>query len=464
MRDKSMKFGLAVAMLLPMLTPISALAVAPGETITVVGNCGTIEGKVSAVGENVKVTDYNDWCDRGGTVTAKGTVIATGRASLSIVTVEATDSADPANPVAANGVMLGSDVVTVTNPIEQQPNDNKPENPEEPNEPQSKKSSDATLSDLIISEGTLNPAFSSDTTNYTVALQNDVTSIRVEAQANHDKTSISGTGEVSLQPGSNEIEIICTAEDGSVKTYSIKVSVDETPDIFVEYGGKKIGVVKNLEGVSAPETFEETTVEMNGAETRGYHSNQMNLTIVYMMDDAGEKNWYLYDPSSKSVTSIYQPVALLGRNIAIVDIPEELQIKTGMIYGVVTVDEHTLMGWTFEDAAFANYALIYVMDDQGRMQYYLYEKSENTLQLYSGQAAVSQDDYEGLQDAITQRMMMILALLITNIITILMLIIVMFKKRKKRQPKKRYIQETDAQNEEIEKITASDATVDEAEQ
>lgn len=308
--------------------------------------------------------------------------------------------------------------------------------PTTPQTPAEKKSSDANLSALSVSTGTLAPEFSADITDYKVTLPRDATSIRVDASANDSKASVSGTGEHTLEPGDNEIKVSVSAEDGTVKSYIIVVSVDETPDVFVTYNEKKLGIVKNLSDVTSPDTFEETTVTFEGKEVHAWKSNLRNLTLLYMIDEANEKNFYIYDTEKGVITSIYKPMALLGRNIAIIDIPIELQKRTGMVFGEVEVDTQKLQGWTFEDESFANYILLYVMDEQGKTKYYLYEKSENTLQLYSGQAALTQISYEQTlqdhEDALMQRMYMIIALLITNVVTILLLLISILKKKKKK--------------------------------
>lgn len=301
-------------------------------------------------------------------------------------------------------------------------------------EPAVKKSSNANLASLTISKGTLTPEFDAGKTDYSVSLEKDITSVTVNATVADEKANVSGTGELTVKPGKNELVISVTAEDGTVKKYVIVATVDETPDVFVQFNNKKLGVVKVVDDVQPPTSFEETTITLEGKEVKAYKSNLLKLTIVYMIDEANEKNWYLYDDTSKTVTSIYKPLAILGRNVAIIDVPEELQTRTGMKFGEVEVDKQKMMGWTFEDAAFENYVLVYLMNDQGKTQYYLYEKSENTLQLYSNQAAMTQDGLEKLQqeheDALSQRMIMIVALVITNVLTVLLLLIVFLKKKK----------------------------------
>lgn len=297
------------------------------------------------------------------------------------------------------------------------------------------KSDNADLASLSISKGTLTPQFAADVTEYSVALEKDVTSLQIEATAADEKANVSGSGEVKLEPGVNTLTIVVTAEDGTQKQYVIKANVDESPDVFMDYNGKQLGVVKNLNDTQPPTTFEPTTISLDGKEVSAYHSNLLNLTIVYMVDGANERNFYLYDEVSKKITSIFKPIALLGKNVFIIDIPKDLQTRSGMKYGEVSVDEQSFMGWSFDDPAFKNYSLLYLMDEKGNKQYYLYESSENTLQLYSGQAGVTQERYEDVLQDFEQRGIFILALALSNVVVLILLIIALVKKRKPKKSK-----------------------------
>ncbi len=84
-------------------------------------------------------------------------------------------------------------------------------------------SSDATLSNLTVSQGTLSPEFDKDTTEYIVQVKDTINSIRISATATADAT-ITGTGTKSLAVGENTYEIEVTAQDKTTKkTYVIKV-------------------------------------------------------------------------------------------------------------------------------------------------------------------------------------------------------------------------------------------------
>ena len=51
--------------------------------------------------------------------------------------------------------------------------------------------------------------------------------------------------------------------------------------------------------------------------------------------------------------------------------------------GKVTICELELDGWTFEDENHQNYSVVYLMNDAGEKNLYVYENTEGTLQKYA---------------------------------------------------------------------------------
>jgi hypothetical protein len=85
-------------------------------------------------------------------------------------------------------------------------------------------SSDASLINLWVSDGALNPVFDATVTYYEVAVQNAVDSITIFAQTTDPNATISGTGRFALSVGDNWFSVVVTAEDGvTVRTYTVKV-------------------------------------------------------------------------------------------------------------------------------------------------------------------------------------------------------------------------------------------------
>lgn len=88
-------------------------------------------------------------------------------------------------------------------------------------------SSDATLKDLTIDGYTIS-GFNPSKTSYDITMPyldaaDAVKDILVDAAANSTFAAVSGTGSVSLQAGSNAVNITVTAEDGTTNTYTVNI-------------------------------------------------------------------------------------------------------------------------------------------------------------------------------------------------------------------------------------------------
>lgn len=85
------------------------------------------------------------------------------------------------------------------------------------------------LSDLRVSNGSLTPAFDSDTMNYDVSVENSVSQITVSAETKDSCAVVNGNQTFALSVGSNTIQIPVTAESGDVRTYTITVDRKAAP-------------------------------------------------------------------------------------------------------------------------------------------------------------------------------------------------------------------------------------------
>ena len=107
---------------------------------------------------------------------------------------------------------------------------------------------DASLSGLVLSDGTLDPVFASATTSYTARVANAASSLTVapatsspnaavayrdaQDQALADADASTGGHQVGLAPGENTIKVTVTAEDGTtMQTYVILVTRNSPPEI-----------------------------------------------------------------------------------------------------------------------------------------------------------------------------------------------------------------------------------------
>ena len=91
------------------------------------------------------------------------------------------------------------------------------------------KSNNNNLKELSISNVVLNPSFNSSITTYNSTVENSVNEVNINAEVADSKAKVTGTEKTKLNVGSNTIKINVTAEDGSLKTYTITITRKEAP-------------------------------------------------------------------------------------------------------------------------------------------------------------------------------------------------------------------------------------------
>ena len=84
------------------------------------------------------------------------------------------------------------------------------------------KSSNNYLTELSVKGYELTPTFDKQTVNYSIEEEIDENSLEINAVADDERATVSGTGNVSLQTGENDLRIDVKAENGLQRTYFIK--------------------------------------------------------------------------------------------------------------------------------------------------------------------------------------------------------------------------------------------------
>jgi len=114
------------------------------------------------------------------------------------------------------------------------------------------KSSESGLMFLGVNEGTLTPVFDPEVKEYTVDVDHSISEITVVAYAKDKGSVITGDGLHSLDVGENKIDVVVTAEDGTVNTYILRI---RRGDLI----SSKLLDIKAHEGMLAPEFDKNTT-------------------------------------------------------------------------------------------------------------------------------------------------------------------------------------------------------------
>ena len=92
------------------------------------------------------------------------------------------------------------------------------------------KSSDNTLKDLMVSNATISPAFDPNVTNYTASVPFSINSLQVTPVLNDAKATVKITGNNLVAGGKTKVTVTVTAENGSIKTYTITVTRGADPN------------------------------------------------------------------------------------------------------------------------------------------------------------------------------------------------------------------------------------------
>ena len=127
--------------------------------------------------------------------------------------------------------VINSGLTTTKPATEEEPDEEKPEETDE------EKSNVKTLSSLTVEQYSLEPEFSPDITEYSLTVGGDVEKLDIGAIAEDTNATIEITGNTGLLIGENTINVKVTAEDGTVRTYTINVT--KLADVGVKYNRYK---------------------------------------------------------------------------------------------------------------------------------------------------------------------------------------------------------------------------------
>ena len=165
------------------------------------------------------------------------------------------------------------------------------EKKEEPSDPSTPVlSSESRLSALVLSAGTLSPAFSANTKNYTAIVENATDKLAVKTKAADGATvTVNGKAaskKVDLKVGYNTIKIQVKAEDGkATSTYTVKVTRAVPKNYKITISGKKYQVTNAL---SKKGTVAITGLSSKKAETLSVPNTVKIYGITYKVTSVGK--------------------------------------------------------------------------------------------------------------------------------------------------------------------------------
>ncbi|MCI8330935.1 MAG: hypothetical protein HFE04_02405 [Bacilli bacterium] len=297
------------------------------------------------------------------------------------------------------------------------------------------------LSSLSVKDYALSPEFNKDTLEYSVKVPSDVEKITLEGAVEDKKASITGLGEFDVSEGENKFEVTVTAENGSQKTYVVKVTVEDVNPIETVIDGITYTVVKRGSTLTAPSTFEATTQIINGIEVPAFKSSITNFVLVGLKSKEGTPKLYIYDEKDNSFT-LYREIKTEG----ILIFPGKAKVVPDNYKKVkITINDEEVEAYEYSgtnnkgilkklNAATSGngFYLIYGTNiETGEEDFYQFDTKLNTLSRYNRE----------LIDTLTKEnknyLLIIIVLSVETLVMILILLVSFVKKGKKKRRSKK---------------------------
>ncbi len=260
-------------------------------------------------------------------------------------------------------------------------------------------SGNANLKSLILSNGTLSPAFSPNVTNYNITVDHSVTQVLVSATTQEAAATISVQGSSKMSVGDNKRTVVVTAPNGTKKNYVLNIKrlasgetdtstpndpqEPTTPELNpyeVAVGGQKKYLANDYSLVAIPEGFTVSTAFINGTDLPALTNALGDKVLVYATDETGENGrFYLFNAEEITFT-LYMNYVTKGASYIFIDYASSTAIPAGYYYCPVQIGDYSFNGFKYEDAEYGDFSIVYAETVGGTKAFYRYDKSDGSLQ------------------------------------------------------------------------------------
>ena len=269
----------------------SVSSIEPGKTfsVTVSGNDATGRVNISVTGGTASTSSI--WIESNSqtvsiTAGASGTVKINASGELS------NDVGDTDKYVTASASVTiiepkqeTSDPAVVDTKPAQNPGNTSAQKPAPTKASEEKKSSEASLKELIVEQGNITPEFSTDITEYTLTVPNEITALNITATPADDKANVTIEGNEDFIGGENKVTIKVIAEDGTTKVDIVNVTRKRTNlallTLKVTYTDKD----GNIQELELNPKFDASILEYNIGEI-SYLINSLNIEAIANIEGA----------------------------------------------------------------------------------------------------------------------------------------------------------------------------------
>lgn len=256
------------------------------------------------------------------------------------------------------------------------------------------KSTNANLSSLRTSAGSLSPKFSANTTSYTVNVKKNITECKVYCSTADPNATVSVVGSATLKIGENKRVVTVTAPSGAQKSYTLTIirsneeeevvsntssSVTEPSALETVIGGVSYVVIRDISSIELPVGFNITKRLYNNEEISVAMDAKENFELFYLKASGSNEAYpYTYD-SENNVFNKVQIITQGSNSYIVSDLPEDLIVPEGYISKTVKIQEMSIKAFASTDVGFEDMYYIYCYFN-GEYNMYRYDNIEKILQ------------------------------------------------------------------------------------
>lgn len=189
-------------------------------------------------------------------------------------------------------------------------------------------SANANLKSMKINPSTLTPVFDKNVFVYNAEVSYDTEQLIVDAVPEHEKATVSISGNDFLKEGENKVIVTVLAESGDVIEYTVNVFRESAPEevtpadditiapgalhgtfevvrikdeIFAVYGGKYKLIEPDSE-VRIPDGYSKNEAILSDIKVNVYTQDMKNdFFLIYAMNELKEAGFYTYDRIEKTM-------------------------------------------------------------------------------------------------------------------------------------------------------------------
>ena len=254
-----------------------------------------------------------------------------------------------------------------------------------------KPSSNANLASIKLSNGSLSPAFNSNTTTYNVTVKYGIDSINITGSVADGGATYAGGGTFALQVGDNQRVLTVTAADGTKKSYTINIkrmTEQETADaeqaardanpLLAVINGADYTIVNSFDGIAIPAGFTQATANRKGSEIAVLNDEGGKYQLYWLTDAAGENGaFYIRDENDNFTKLVY--INANGKMYIVEKLTDYSVMPSGFILSKCEIDGSEVDAIAYENEDLKDFYVLncYV---SGKTGYYRFDVVEGTVQ------------------------------------------------------------------------------------